>query len=374
MRSILRTIGTTLLALTGLGWSGAGAVAPATEPSTAPASRPVATVSLKSLVQLRLHEGALELYTDHPPTNGPITVRLDDPPVTAQLKIIRRLQESPPYRPDAFDLTIEQVGREGSIHTTLSSVGGNVQVWRDATFLDREVAVVQLVQPGMPDAGGGAIRLYIQRMIGDEETGKANFPAADFPTLIRQHLEPTDQYLRPIFEMLGGHEQLFDVEPALAAEVFAGRMRPDAELRKTVAALVSQLDADRPQDRNAAGAELEKMGQVAVVALRGTDTSKLSLEQQTRIRTILASQTHAPGVDPAKLRGNLHFLLDSLNCRDAAARHAALEELRSQTHQTIVLDVDGPEDLRRQQVRQLRRQLTTSTTAPTTTPATQAGQ
>ena len=375
MRSSLRAIGMTTLALAAFGV--AQAIPPASEPATAPASRPVTTtvtpvtaVSLKSLLQLRLYDGQLALYTNHPPTIGQITVRLDDPPVTAQLRIISRSQQSPPYRPDAFDLTIEQIGGEGIIHTAISSVGGDMKLWRDATLPDGNTAVVQLVQPGTPDLEPGVIRLYIQEMIGDQDTGKANFQAADFSTLIRQHPAPTDQYLRPIFQTLTGQEQLFDVQPALAAEVFAARLRPDAKLQRTVAALVSQLDADRPQDRNAAQAALEKLGQHAMVALRDIDTAKLSLEQQTRIRTILVPHTHPAGVDPAKLRANLHFLLDSLNCPDALARHAALEELRYQTHQSIVLDVDAPEDLRRANVRQLRRQLTTPTTAPTTAPAT----
>lgn len=358
--------------LAGLGGTVAAAQGPATEPATGPTSRP--TVSLKSLLQLRLHDGMLELYTDHPATKGLIPVRLDDPAVSAQLRIVSSSQEVPPYRPDAFDLTIDQVGERGIIHTTVSSVGANVQIWRDVTLPDKEVSVVQLVQPGVLDVEGGAVRLYIQRMIGEDETGKANFPASDFPTLIRQHLEPTDEYLRPIFQTLGAQEQLFDVEPALAAEVFADRMRPGAELQKTVAALVAKLDADRPQDRNAAQAELEKLGEGAVVALRSVDVSKLSLEQQTRIRTILAPQTHAAGVDPAKLRGNVPFLLDALNCRDPAARHAALEELRAQTHQAIALDVDGPEDVRRAKVRQLRSELATPTTAPAPMPATEPAQ
>lgn len=350
------------------------ATSPATAPTTGPTSRNVETVSLKSLVQLRIADGMLELYTDHPATKGLVPVRIGEGEgaVSAQLRIVSSSEQLPPYRPDAFDLTIEQVGSTGIIHTTVSSVGANVQVWRDVTLPDQQVAVVQLVQPGIPD--GDTIRLYIQRMIGEDETGKANFPASDFSTLIRQHTEPTDEYLRPIFQALGGQEQLFDVEPALAAEVFADRMRPDAELQKTVAALVAKLDADRPQDRNAAQAELEKLGEGAVVALRSMDTSKLSLEQQTRIRTILAPQAHAAGVDPAKLRANVHFLLDALNCRDAGARHAALEELRAQTHQAIGLDVDGPEDVRREKVRELRRTLTTPTSAPATMPATQAAE
>ncbi len=360
--------------LAGLSAGVATAQLPATAPTSGPTSRNVEAVSLKSLVQLRIGDGLLELYTDHPATKGQIPVRLDGGAASAQLRIVSSSEQLPPYRPDAFDLTIEQVGSTGIIHTTVSSAGGNVQIWRDVTLPDQQVAVVQLVQAGMPDADGGAIRLYIQRMIGEEETGKANFPASDFATLIRQHLEPTDEYLRPIFQTLGGQEQLFDVEPALAAEVFADRMRPDAELQKTVAALVARLDADRPQDRNAAQAELEKLGEGAAVALRSVDASKLSLEQQTRIRTILSPQTHAAGIDPAKLRANVPFLLDALNCRDAAARHAALEELRAQTHQAIVLDVDGPEDARRTKVRELRRALTTPTTAPATMPATQAAE
>lgn len=391
MRSSLRAIGTTLLALAAFGV--AQALPPASEPATAPASRPVTAVttatavtaatavppvtavSLKSLLQLRLYDGQLALYTNHPPTIGQITVRLDDPPVTAQLRIISRSQQSSPYRPDAFDLTIEQIGGQGTIHTAISSVGGDVKLWRDTTLPDGSTAVVQLVQPGTPDLELGVIRIYIQEMIGDQETGKANFQAADFSTLIRQHPAPTDQYLRPIFQTLTGQEQLFDVQPALAAEVFAARLRPDAELQRTVAALVSQLDADRPQDRNAAQAALEKLGQHAMIALRDIDTAKLSLEQQTRIRTLLVPHTHPAGVDPAKLRANLHFLLDSLNCPDASSRHAALEELRYQTHQSIVLDVDAPEDLRRANVRQLRRQLTTTpTTAPATTPTTPTTQ
>ena len=388
MRAFLRTIGTRLLMLAGLGVGAAMAQLPAptttpapaptttptTGPTTTPTSRNIETVSPKSLVQLRIRDGLLELYTDHPATKGLIPVRVGEGAVSAQLRIVSSSEQLPPYRPDAFDLTIDQVGSTGIIHTTVSSVGANVQVWRDVTLPDQQVAVVQLVQPGMPDADGGAIRLYIQRMIGEDETGKANFPASGFSTLIRQHLEPTDEYLRPIFQSLGGQEQLFDVEPALAAEVFADRMRPDAELQKTVAALVAKLDADRPQDRNAAQAELEELGEAAAVALRSVDASKLSLEQQTRIRTILSPQTHAAGIDPAKLRGNVPFLLDALNCRDPGARHAALEELRAQTHQAIPLDLDGPEDVRREKVRELRSTLTAPTTAPATMPATQAAE
>lgn len=372
MRSFYRAIGATLLTL---GMSGvAAAQGPASGPATGPTSRPVTKVSLKSLVQLRVRDGALELYTDHPPTNGQITVRLDDPPVKAQLRIISSVQEPPPYRPDALDLTIEQVSSEGMIHTTVSSVGNSVQVWRDTTLPDKRTCIVQLVQPGTADGDGSGIRLYVQKMLGEEDAGKSTFPATDFATLVRQYLEPTDEYLRPILETLGGPESLFDVDPALATEVFVRSMQPGAELQKTVAGLVAQLDADRPQDRNAAQGELEKLGQPAVIALRAMDTSKLSLEQQTRIRTILAPQTHAAGVDPAKLRGNLQFLLDALNCRESAARRAALEELRKQSRQTIVLDVDGPEDVRRAKVRELRRQLTPPTTAPATAPATQSAR
>ena len=120
MRSSLKAIGMSTLALAAFGV--AQAIPPASEPATAPASRPVATattvtavppvtaVSLKSLLQLRLYDGQLALYTNHPPTIGQITVRLDDPPVTAQLRIISRSQQSPPYRPDAFAVGVDIFG------------------------------------------------------------------------------------------------------------------------------------------------------------------------------------------------------------------------------------------------------------------------
>jgi hypothetical protein len=344
------------------------ATAPATEPAAGAAHLPGELASRKALVQLRLGDGMLELYTSHGVTDQIVPVRLDDPRLIGQLRIASRSTEPAPYRPDIFSLKIEQADGKGLAHIDVFATAGNLPLTRDTVAPGRKMSV-QLIQSGLQEVEDDGIRLYIQVIAGDEQLEHANFPAADFPTLIRRYPEPTDEYIRPILDALGGQEQLLDVPPALAAEVLSDRMAPDANVKKAVAALVAKLDADRPQERNAAQGELEKMGVAAALALRSMDTSRLSLEQQTRIRTVLAPLTHAPGVNVQKLRSNVHFLLDTLNCRDSTARRAALEELQQHVGRPIAFDIQASDEARLASLRQLRRELTTPATAPTTQPA-----
>lgn len=329
----------------------------ATEPATLPATRPAVTI--QSLVQLQLVDGQIEARTDHAATTGPVTLHLSDPPASVQLTVLSRRPQAPPQEPDSMSLLIDQTTDAGLVRTSVFAVGGIVQqVVREVSGPNMEMSVQFIQSPIATPEDPAGVRLYIQTTVGEQEMEKATFPAADFPTLIRQYLEPTDQYLRPVFEMLGAQETLFSVSPALAAEVFADRMTPDAAFIRTVTDLVAMLDADRPQDRATAQAELEKLGQKAGLVLRKLDRSRLSLEQQTRIATILAPISHVSPIDAARLRDNTQFLLDALNCSEPSARQAALDELTRRTGRAIVFDPGASEPVRREKIRELRRLFT----------------
>jgi hypothetical protein len=126
-----------------------------------------------------------------------------------------------------------------------------------------------------------------------------------------------ENYLLPVLRRLGPARPAGDVY-----RVF-DQLPADAAVTKKVWPLLARLDAGDARDRDAAVADLQRMGRQAVHACLRIDPATLSAEQQTRLATLFATEgwMHVADVDAA--RRDPAFLRSCLEDPDPAVRSAA---------------------------------------------------
>ncbi len=126
-----------------------------------------------------------------------------------------------------------------------------------------------------------------------------------------------DKYLLPVMRQLGPATPAGDVY-----RVF-DQIPADREVTKKVLPLVAKLDAAEASTRDAALAELRRMGRPAILATLRIEFSALSPEQSSRLSAFRASEGwfHAPDIEAA--RKDETFLTACLEDEDPAVRSAA---------------------------------------------------
>jgi hypothetical protein len=126
-----------------------------------------------------------------------------------------------------------------------------------------------------------------------------------------------ENYLLPIMRRLGPGLPASDVY-----RVF-DQLPADPKVVKQIRPVLARLDADDPHDRDAAFAELQRMGRSAVLACLRLDAATLSAEQQNRLGSLYACEgwMHVPDIDAA--RSDPTYLAACLEDEDPAVRSAA---------------------------------------------------
>lgn len=330
------------------------------------------------LARFTIVDNHLHIHTLAKPTGGE-RLRVDVPGLSGI--VVMQVQGEPaepakPYLPEQLLLVQQDYTRpDAVVSITMVSINASqVMVSRDADFGD-ETRTVELIQSGQYLADGEDMVHF--RVNGSrEDTGNAtinlHLTAPNVVELVRRFPSETSQYLEPIFNEFGQADVLFRVNPQTAWQVLSAAYEPPAELSAKVVALLKQLDAENPQARESAAAELKSLGQPAALVLMRQDRAKLTEEQNTKLDTFLAPFKPLPEEEAAKMRGDPKFLLLCLSADDVALRKLALAQLRKVTNQPIEFDVNADPKARTDAITALRAKFVpTPTTHPVAAAATQ---
>jgi hypothetical protein len=249
-----------------------------------------------------------------------------------------------------------------SVHTSVSSMPGDVRINQDLNRLDDQVHSVQLIQNTRElNEGETRIALYVQ--ITGTPAVELRLTGDNIVDLRQKYPAEVAKYVDPIFRTLRQEGLLAKVDPKLAWQVFADAYQPPADVVSKVQQLVVQLDADSFPARESATQALEQLGQPAALALLHMDRKTLSDEQRGRVDAFLA-KFKTTGDDRAKqLRRDRDFLLDCLYSDEEPIRRRALEELRKVVGEPIEFDITAPSEQRLAAIERLRRSIGA---APTT--------
>jgi len=268
-----------------------------------------------------------------------------------------------------FNLHRQQFQGKRFVSSMVQVIGLRVQVsrtWED----DEEMQNVELIQSNeFLEEGEDRVRFYVQVTRNDQQVEDLKLSAVNVVELRRKYPVETMRYLEPLFREFGQASVLFQVNARAAWQVLGGAHKPSAEVNEKVDALLKGLDAESPQDRTAALAELEKLGQPAALALMRRDRKSLSEEQLMRLETFLAPYKPLPDDEAAKLRSDPEFLLLALAAEDPALASLAMDRLKDVSKRDIAFDVNAKGQARTDAIAKLRAQLLPASTQPATTKA-----
>lgn len=244
--------------------------------------------------------------------------------------------------------------------TTISLTAGRLSIARDRQQGDVTTSVQLLQEPPAeePNPESPTIVLYISR---HDENGNAQDlsikrSATSFDDLCIRYADDINQYLRPIFRDLK-QESLFAPEPAVAWQVLGSEYTIDPATLEKVNKLVTKLDAESYEDRQAALAGLREIGQPAAIILMRAQRTAMSPEKQSGVDTFLAPFIQLSSDEVKTMRDSTTFLLDALTIDDVELRKLAWERLKTLTGTNVQFDPSGDESQRAPALDQLRASL-----------------
>jgi hypothetical protein len=188
-----------------------------------------------------------------------------------------------------------------------------------------------------------------------------NLTAETFEQLRQEHRHEVDDYVRPMFRLLGQERAVFAVDRGLAWEALIDEYVVDPAMVKKIEAILPRLGAEDFSSRDAASDELAAMGVDGVITLQKMPMGKLSPEQQNRIDAFLRPYKIN---DVKALLVDRNFMVDCLYCDDARLRKTVMEHLSALTGKTVAWkDVDG-DAARDAEIAALRDDVLGATTRP----------
>jgi len=323
--------------------------------------------SLRDAVQFSIENDDLVVRTNIPPVDmAAILIEGDDGFLTVGVE--PKTDANAPYIPGLFRFVRHQFPEPAGIAIThVFVIGPKTQVWRSFEG-SGEFQSVDLIQSDeFLEEGEDRVRLYVQARRNEELVDELKLSAVNVAELRRKYPAETMRYLEPIFRELGQSSVLFQVNTRAAWQVLGGSHDPPADVAKRVDDLLKRLDAESPQERTKALAELNQVGQPAALVLMKRDRRALSEEQRTRVETFLAPYTPLSNEEAVKMHGDPEFLLLALSSEDAALSELALRELNRIAKQPITFDPKATGNARTEAVAKLRAQLLPATTRPAPT-------
>lgn len=328
---------------------------------------PVVSVKrVEDAIQMRLENGQLVAKTSVPESDS--QVKLDVPgyggftTILVQGKTGNGMSEAKNIQFEHWDF-----GTPGtiSIHTSISAMGGNVNIFRGSESLGSESSV-QLIQNFTLNEDR-TVWLHVQKSNANGRMPvNLHLPAPSISDPRRLYPHETAEYLQPVFRDIGQEAAVFSVDPRIGWQVFADAYKPTDEQRGKVEQIIKQLDADNFQDRQKASEALGAMGEPAAMVLAKTERSKLSAEQNGRIDSFLASYLPLSPAEADTLRSKPDFLLDCLYTTDPFVRAQALAQLEKVSGKTLDFDSTLEGESRFDAIAKLRAQLNLG---PTTQPS-----
>ena len=307
---------------------------------------------IEDVLRFMIDGNDLALRTNLAPTDGYVRLKVDG------LSGFAKVLVTTAGGAGAFNLIHQDFAPADAmvIFTTVFSVPHNLHVSRDEERAD-ERRNIQLIQSDQYTADGeGKIKLYINvsKIRSGEVVADLKLSAANILELRRKHPVEVAKYVEPIFRDLRQEAVLGAVDPRLAWQVFGSLFTPSSELTTKVNALVKRLDAESFADREAASAELAKIGAPAAMVLTKSNRTGMSDEQQTRIDALIAPFKPLPDEEASRLRADKFFLMDALYCDDLQVRQWAVKELNTVLRTTVSFDVSAPMDQRKIAIARIR--------------------
>jgi hypothetical protein len=150
------------------------------------------------------------------------------------------------------------------------------------------------------------------------------------PTLLQleaEHPQEVRKYLTPLLTRLTG-KKLLEPGPSDLYSVFHD-IPADPKTTQAVTALLPRLDADAEADRDAASADLAKLGAPGILAVLRLDRSTLTQQQKSRCDAFVQSERHQTIDDPDEALHDVTFLLEAADADDPAVRIAAKKDLEA---------------------------------------------
>lgn len=165
-----------------------------------------------------------------------------------------------------------------------------------------------------------------------------NVSAASLTELTRNHRSHIERHLRPLFRSFG-LESLLAADPGVAWQVLIDGWQSDPALEPRIARVLPRLDDDSFEVREAAIAELEKLGKPGALAALRLDRSALTPQQNLLLDRMLTPYLPVSFEDARRLQRDHDFLLDCLYVDDAAIATEALRRLEKLTGKKLTLDL-----------------------------------
>jgi hypothetical protein len=328
------------------------------------AGKPVVDAkSVSQVIRMTLKDKDLFVETDLEPTDESI-VRAPGLKGLSKVRIMTLIGAAanfppPPQNgpPPIMQFSFENVDFSSpeaiSIHTSVSQVPGQLMIAQDWDRLDDQTHTTQLIQ-STRELGDGESRVTLYVQVTGSPAVDLRLGAENIIELRRKYPAEVSKYVDPIFRALRQEGLLARVDPRLAWQVFADEFTPPADLEVKLKQLLPKLDAQSFQEREAASAELEKLGQPAALALMKLDRKGLTDEQLSRIDGFAAKYKMVNDAEAKRLRGDRDFLLDCLYSEEEPIRRRALAELRTVTGKDIHFDVAADPELRLESIAGLR--------------------
>jgi hypothetical protein len=325
--------------------------------------------SIADVLSISLRDNDLALATKLPATDDSV-VRVPGVPGLSRMRVMG--SQLDPTFIAGFEFSNMDFGPPDvvAVQTSIGVAAGNVTLFRAYQELEDETHTIQLIQH--PDAADGEPRVMLYVQITGSSPVNLRRGAASVVELRRRYPADVAKYVDPIFRTLKQDGFLANIEPRLAWQVFAEAYQPPAQLQSQVQAAIAKLDANEFREREAASADLEKLGEPAALTIMHMDRSHFSDEQKSRLDAFLSRFKLISDAEVNRLRHESDFLLDCLNSDQPAIRQAALNMLRQVTGKPIAFDLDAAPESRLAAIDRLRAQVGTApATQSTTTTATE---
>lgn len=251
---------------------------------------------------------------------------------------------------DFSDPEAAQVNTNLSYHMGTLSLGRYYQIANGYRNINFSIGNNVVDAGGVPGPG---VQLVVN--MGDNAApARVNVQrtAPDLITLRRNHARDVDQYLRPLLRELG-LESLLAAELAMAYQVFAPDLKPDAAAQEQLAKLLPALDDDSYARQQEALRQIGRLGLAGAVAIAHLDRSKLSAQQNVLLDAAVAPFAPAQTA-PRVLRNDVDFLVDCLYLTDPTICAAALRQLQRITGRQLDFDVGAQGERRAAAVDELR--------------------
>jgi hypothetical protein len=178
--------------------------------------------------------------------------------------------------------------------------------------------------------------------------------ANTFDDLCIKYADDVNRYLRPVLRDFKQESSVFAPNTQLAWQALGADYIIEPAMLERVSKLVTKLDADSYEERQAAIEGLRQIGEPAALILMRADRSAMSPEKQSGVDEFLAPFVQLTSDEAEAMRDDPTFLLDVLASDDVELRKLAWERLKAVTHTEVNFDPRGEASERAAAIGKLR--------------------